>query len=92
MVKRPKTEYDKFGRCGFRKGRGCIRPANGTDGLGWCMSCEDDTTRAMLPHEGKKYSREELDKFVKENPEAYKSIVVKSLDDIIYEGLRRGRN
>jgi len=56
------------------------------------MSCEDDTTRAMLPHEGKKYSREELDKFVKENPEAYKSIVVKSLDDIIYEGLRRGRN
>jgi hypothetical protein len=85
MVKKPKTEYDKFGRCGFRDGTGCIRPANGTGGLGWCMSCEDDTQRAILPSGLQNYSRKRLDQFVRDNPDAWKSIKVETTQDAHYE-------
>ena len=38
-------------RCGNGN---CHRPANGTDGIGWCMHCEDDSSNALpMPVEEK---------------------------------------
>ena len=36
---------DKIETCG--NPMGCIRPANGTDGIGYCMHCEDDTSNYL---------------------------------------------
>lgn len=39
--KKSKGSKKKTPTCG--NPLGCIRPANGTDGIGYCMHCEDDT-------------------------------------------------
>ena len=31
---------------------GCIRPANGTDGIGYCIYCEDDTCNYLREEGG----------------------------------------
>ena len=53
-----KKQSGNFGLCG--NPAGCYRPANGTDGIGWCMMCEDDSghNQPMNNKARKQYERE----------------------------------
>ena len=37
---------------------GCLRPANGADGYGFCMPCEDDASENRLTDPSSPYTRE----------------------------------
>lgn len=45
---------------------GCLRPANGTDGYGFCMPCEDDASENRLTDPSSPYTRDNL--MSKSNP------------------------
>lgn len=38
----------------------CLRPANGTDGYGFCMPCEDDASENRLTDPNSPYTRENM--------------------------------
>ena len=40
------------------RNKGCLRPANGTDGYGFCMPCEDDASENRLTDPNSPYTRE----------------------------------
>lgn len=56
--KKTKTKRKKQQRGRCKNPVGCYRPANGTDGHGWCMHCEDDASNNQPMEDAYRYYSE----------------------------------